>query len=629
MSLEGTAEGKTLVGSINKCETLTISAYGIAVKNGFEGTEAEWLASLKGAKGDPGDAPVKGVDYFDGEDGYTPVRGTDYWTPDDQQVMQDDNRNFIATELAKRNQLAPEFVDNIEECIDTTKLYVLPDGYIYAYMYAEAEIGGCTNLIDTASADFLTSSRINASNAVASTSNPNAFVSNFITAKSRQIIRIKGVTDDASKDTSPRFRILFCKEDGSALGGVYLYGDTAGAYSVHELVEISEDGVYKYQLGALANGTVGTYDATLAKIRVSGVATNGLENIVVTLDEEITEPQIVQQYQWVNTGHAFVPADYEDRIIALEAEDAKIRQEIDNLQEQIDSGAASAKSGARWFALGDSITEGWTSAADATAANGYKQFLNTNIAQRWVNIVAEKNGYQLTNYGVGGSGYYHAANNAKAQVDKIDFSECDLVTLAYGCNDWKYDGSIVGTEADIPQTVVATYNAHNSIAVSSDTAADSIVYKNGVRLTPTTDYTISGNYLVLTEDTTKGDRFDIYIATASMVSNMAYCIKKILRDNPYCKIFVITPINCRSLGTYATNWGINYAGTAGSGKSLEYVYAMQKAVCEEYGIELIDMTHNSIVNRENIKTVLADYVHPTVECHAVMARELAKKIAFQ
>ena len=48
MSLEGKAEGKTLVGSINKCDTLTISAYGIAVKNGFEGTEAEWLESLKG-----------------------------------------------------------------------------------------------------------------------------------------------------------------------------------------------------------------------------------------------------------------------------------------------------------------------------------------------------------------------------------------------------------------------------------------------------------------------------------------------------------------------------------------------------------------------------------------------------
>ena len=37
------------------------SAYEIAVKNGFEGTEEEWLLSLKG---DPGYTPQKGVDYF-------------------------------------------------------------------------------------------------------------------------------------------------------------------------------------------------------------------------------------------------------------------------------------------------------------------------------------------------------------------------------------------------------------------------------------------------------------------------------------------------------------------------------------------------------------------------------------
>ena len=34
------------------------SAYNIAVKNGFVGTEQEWLNSLKG------DSPVKGIDYW-------------------------------------------------------------------------------------------------------------------------------------------------------------------------------------------------------------------------------------------------------------------------------------------------------------------------------------------------------------------------------------------------------------------------------------------------------------------------------------------------------------------------------------------------------------------------------------
>lgn len=48
MSLTGSAEaGGVLRGKINSCDVLTLSAYGIAVKNGFKGTEEEWLASLK------------------------------------------------------------------------------------------------------------------------------------------------------------------------------------------------------------------------------------------------------------------------------------------------------------------------------------------------------------------------------------------------------------------------------------------------------------------------------------------------------------------------------------------------------------------------------------------------------
>ena len=54
------------------------SAYEVAVEQGFKGTEQEWLASLKGEKGEDGYTPIKGVDYFDGKDGYTPIKGVDY-----------------------------------------------------------------------------------------------------------------------------------------------------------------------------------------------------------------------------------------------------------------------------------------------------------------------------------------------------------------------------------------------------------------------------------------------------------------------------------------------------------------------------------------------------------------------
>ena len=94
----------------NVTSTPGLSAYQIAVKNGFVGTEQEWLDSLvgpqgpagptgpKGEKGDTGETGAQGPRGLQGEkgdtgdtgpkgesgkDGYTPIRGTDYWTPDD------------------------------------------------------------------------------------------------------------------------------------------------------------------------------------------------------------------------------------------------------------------------------------------------------------------------------------------------------------------------------------------------------------------------------------------------------------------------------------------------------------------------------------------------------------------
>lgn len=72
-----------IVGTLNGKNTLSgtlgavygkdgKSAYELALKNGFEGSEAEWLESLHGVDGKDGQdgyTPVKGVDYFDGAKG--------------------------------------------------------------------------------------------------------------------------------------------------------------------------------------------------------------------------------------------------------------------------------------------------------------------------------------------------------------------------------------------------------------------------------------------------------------------------------------------------------------------------------------------------------------------------------
>ncbi len=70
--LEGNATARKLVGKINKIDVIYTDTYEIAVKNGFDGTIDEWLASLKGPRGEKGDT------------GAAPVRGVDYWTEDDK-----------------------------------------------------------------------------------------------------------------------------------------------------------------------------------------------------------------------------------------------------------------------------------------------------------------------------------------------------------------------------------------------------------------------------------------------------------------------------------------------------------------------------------------------------------------
>ena len=75
MNLEGRAEGKTLRGKVSELKTLRgYSAYELAVIHGFSGTEEEWVASLKGEKGDNGGYYVPYYHEATGELMFSPTR---------------------------------------------------------------------------------------------------------------------------------------------------------------------------------------------------------------------------------------------------------------------------------------------------------------------------------------------------------------------------------------------------------------------------------------------------------------------------------------------------------------------------------------------------------------------------
>ena len=57
------------------------SAYQIAVEQGYQGSESDWLSSLKGDKGDPGDRGLQGIPGEKGEKGDAGVAGKDGFSP--------------------------------------------------------------------------------------------------------------------------------------------------------------------------------------------------------------------------------------------------------------------------------------------------------------------------------------------------------------------------------------------------------------------------------------------------------------------------------------------------------------------------------------------------------------------
>lgn len=76
------------------------SAYQIALDNGFVGSQSEWLASLKGDKGDKGekgDTGEQGIQGERGANGKTPVKGTDYWTASDKSEIVAEGASYTTT----------------------------------------------------------------------------------------------------------------------------------------------------------------------------------------------------------------------------------------------------------------------------------------------------------------------------------------------------------------------------------------------------------------------------------------------------------------------------------------------------------------------------------------------------
>lgn len=284
---------------------------------------------------------VVGADGKDGIGipGYTPIRGIDYWTEADLASIQSD----IATELATRSQLKPEFADAVEECTDDSKLYVLPDNNIYAYMTKHVTLTA-PELYDKS--DCILNARYSGSPG-SQVSKNGYFITNLMkvdmSLSDPIVVRFKG----GKLWYSAGDKLMLCSSDGTILATTMIYDTktgTGGAY-VHTPEADGDDIIIK--LGYVYSATTGeeadtavlqkhsVYDKiggfrinTCVNSSSTALTSDSLPDCSVTIDAMSgTKTEI----GWMNTGHAFVPADYESRIIAAEQQIADNTQTLAGL----------------------------------------------------------------------------------------------------------------------------------------------------------------------------------------------------------------------------------------------------------------------------------------------------------
>lgn len=265
------------------------SSYAYAKEGGYSGTEAEFAEDIN---------------------------------PDNIKAEVNTNaENYIVSELAKKGQLKPEFANDISECTDTSKLYVLPDGYIYGYIKTEVWQEGSKNWVPLSTESgggniynggkgYKFGYRLNSSGAETALSN--CFVTGFIPIKNGDVLRIKNFAKGALTNfTYTGCYIALYNSSYTKLSS------TAGSTlkSIGSMNDSTK--IYTVKVSDIANNANNAFVRVSTNIVDTAVEADG-EKLIVTINEEISDGHYIEANGWASTGHAFVPADYEGRIISLE-----------------------------------------------------------------------------------------------------------------------------------------------------------------------------------------------------------------------------------------------------------------------------------------------------------------------
>lgn len=289
-------------------------------------SDGKTLNVRNGKKGNPG------------ADGYTPVKGQDYFTSEDtnafiatlkndQGFVNEVSENVPIVKVAQQ----PEFVNDLSECTDTSKMYVLPNGHLAAYMKTEVTTEGSTvpnftNLMKLDGAYTKNGYRYSHSGGSFKTTDgvcslvvPLQSYSNNVTVT----LRIRGAGGFGTGYAATNY--------------FYLSADTNQVFASTDRFDVNasvtENGDIVFSFKISSNSVI-KYVTFCVNTPVDE------ENLIVTQDEEITyttTPGGTETViKWTDTGIEYnQPPDYTDRVNALETKTAQLSVDVDVLKSQI------------------------------------------------------------------------------------------------------------------------------------------------------------------------------------------------------------------------------------------------------------------------------------------------------
>lgn len=360
-------------------------------------------ADLKGDKGDKGDTGATGPR---GEKGEPGEDGADYALTDADKV------EIAAKVPIVKVAEQPIFVGDISECADTTKLYVLPDGFVYAYMQTVTIVPGetvanFTNLLKTSEAEIRKNMRYSHSGGVFK-NNPG----------SDAII----LPIPTSGTVTMRFRNcgVYVLDDGSSYASVYLGTDktTFPANTGVALANWLKDANGDYYF-TFTNSTGDKYlTCTMLPFDDTAIITANEE--IVYAESEGTE---TISYEWKNTGIAFVSSG-------------------------VTPGSGNVLYGKKIVTCGDSFTAGSAS---------------------YPAHIANRNNMTLVNMAVAGSKLTNIADSSQTPFS-VDLyknvpADADYIIISFGLNEIgdfnELGDTLVGTKSDTENTTI--WGAYNVV----------------------------------------------------------------------------------------------------------------------------------------------------------------------